>query len=111
MFNFLTDWGTYDQRKIDRYETDDLLVDTCAVSDSAQPYETAVAHPKYNDGKIVIVEMYESAALAQVGHDKWVATMTAETLPDNLRDVSTAGIAMLSDALGGNDWREKQSGE
>jgi len=106
MFNFTNMLASYDVRAIDRYDEGDLFIDTCAVSDSEQPYETAVAHPAYNGGKLVIVEMYDSVELAENGHQQWVEKMTAKTLPDSLRDVSTARIASLGAAMARNDdWR------
>ena len=77
--------GNYASRKVARFEKDDLMVSTCSVTDADKPYETAVAHPSYNDGKIVIVEDYNTVEEAQTGHDKWVKTMTAKKLPATLR--------------------------
>lgn len=108
MFNFLNMMGDYEFRKVDNYSQGDVEVDTCRVTDSDAPYETAVAHPKYNSGKWVIVETYFSEDAAQEGHNRWVATMTAETLPDKLTDVSSAGVAGLVDLFGGDDWRENR---
>ena len=107
MFKFFDMMGNYEERKVDRYETEDLIVDTCAVNDSAEPYETAIEHPAYNNGKWVVVEMYDSKEEAQRGHDKWVKLMTAKELPTELKDVSTAEIANLCDALGDDDWRTR----
>jgi transposase len=106
MFDFLT-MAPYEQRKVANFTQGELTVDTCAVSDSRQPYETAVCHPKYNDGRWVIVEMYDTKEQAQKGHERWVKTMTAPELPAMLKDVSTAGIAEFCDDLGGDDWRDK----
>jgi hypothetical protein len=88
--------GNYEQRKIDRFEgKNGLIVDTCAVSDSTQPFETAVQHSKYNSGKWIIVELYSTEEKAQTGHKKWVETMTAKKLPKSLTDVSTATIKTM----------------
>lgn len=114
MFDFMGMFTNHETRAIDRYDEGDLFIDTCAVMDSEQPYETAVAHPAYNDGKLVIVEMHDTAEKAQAGHRQWVEKMTAENLPDNLRDVSTATIASLCAAVSENDdWRthERQTVE
>ena len=96
MFNFLGMVGNYEQRKVGRYEKGELLVSTAEVNDSKSPYETAVAHPKYNSGKIVIVEMYDSMAMALRGHKKWVSKMKSKTLPKKLVDVSTSEVALLA---------------
>ena len=94
MFDFLQDMGNYEARKVDTYEENDLFVDTCAVSDSTQPYETAVQHPAYNNGKMVIVELYDTKEEAQQGHDKWVDLMLKNP-PNVLHDVSTCASASL----------------
>lgn len=83
-----------------RYEKDGLLVSTVRVTDSSHPYETAVGHPEYNGGDLIIVEEYDTEEAAKAGHEKWVATMTAPTLPESLTDVSTAESAMVLARLG-----------
>lgn len=100
---------TYEEREVDRYEDGDLFIDTCAVPDAAQPYETAVEHPRYNNGEMVIVEMYDTKKEAQKGHDRWVAKMTRGELPTALIDVSSCGLANLVDAFAQDDaWRVKE---
>ena len=106
LLGFLSMMDNYDERKVANYDGGVVYVDTCAVNDSAQPYETAVAHPSYNGGDLVIVELYETKEDAQTGHDKWVAIMTAETLPQSLRDVSSAVVAELCDVCG-DEWRTR----
>lgn len=106
MFDFFSMVGNYEQRAVARFEEGHLIIDTCAVTDSTQPYETGVCHPAYNDGAWVIVELYDTKEEAQVGHDKWIKTMAADELPDSLRDVSSAGIAELCDVFVPDDeWR------
>lgn len=100
IFDFMQDFGNYEERKIDTYSEGDLFVDTCAVSDSTKPYETAVAHPRYNEGKMLIVELYDTKEKAQIGHDKWVKIMTAEKLPLTIEDVSTANIIQFGESIG-----------
>ena len=104
MFDFMLDIGNYDSRKVGRYDSDDLAVSTCSVSDGQKPFETAVRHLEYNDGKWVIVEMYDDEAHAQIGHDNWVKTMTSGNLPDYLRNCGNARIAQLIDAVGEEEW-------
>lgn len=94
LFGFIEDMDNYKERVVDSYKENDLFVDTAAVSDSTKPFETAIAHPKYNDGKIVIVELYDTKEDAQVGHDKWLNLML-EKPPRQLSDVSTACSANL----------------
>lgn len=104
MFGFLEEMmaNTYENRKVARYEKDDVFVDTCRITDSEQPYETAVAHPKYNDNKIVIVEMYNTEEEAKRGHSKWVKKMTSKKLPKTLKDVSTSDVVEFAQVLGVN---------
>ena len=109
MFNFLNMLDDYEDRKVARYpEEENFLVDTCRVTDSKQPYETAVQHPRYNRGEIVIVQLYDTKEQALEGHEKWVKAMTTEPLPQALIDVSTSGIAELCDVFSGDDWRLKE---
>ena len=87
-------------RGVARFEQDGLFVDTCAISDSEQPYETAVGHPLYNSGELIIVEMYDTREDAAAGHVRWVETMTATELPTYLRDVSSCGIKRVGELVG-----------
>jgi len=99
---------TYEDRKVDRYDGEDgLFISTALVTDSKQPYETGICHPAYNDGEMVIVEMYDTKEDSQVGHDRWVLKMTAEELPSELIDVSTSMTAKFSDIVD-DDWRIKR---
>ena len=93
--------GTYAERKVARFESDGLVVDTAAVPDSEHPYETAVLHPEYNMGKWVVVEGYDTKEDAQIGHDHWVATMTTEPLPTKLVDCANSEISQLIKSTGG----------
>lgn len=106
MFGLLSMMGNYQERAVARFEAEggDLIVDTCAVTDSSRPFETGVKHPRYNDGAWVIVELYDTREEAQAGHQRWVETMTRPELPPSLLDVSTAEIAELRGAFG-EDWR------
>lgn len=103
MFDFLSMADNYEDRAVARYDSDGLTIDTCSVTDSEQPYETGIEHPLYNDGKWVIVEMYDSEEEAQQGHDKWVKVMTKKKLPDSLTDVSTATIKRMLEAVSSDD--------
>lgn len=99
-------FDTYKARAVDNYTKGKLFIDTALVTDSEQDYETAVEHPKYDDGDMIIVEMYDTKEEAQAGHDKWVGVMTADTLPERLVDVSSCGISNLLDIIEGNGWRQ-----
>lgn len=93
--------GNYDDRKVGRYEADGLRVSTALVYDAAHPYETAVAHPEYNDDKWVIVEAYNSLEEAARGHERWVKTMTSESLPSQLVDCANSEISQIIAEIGG----------
>lgn len=95
--------GTYDERRVDKYESDDnpLVISTAAVTDGKLPFETAVHHPLYNSNMWIIVDAYSTREEAQKGHDEWVKTMTAKTLPLTLTDGANSKIGqMLKDAGG-----------
>jgi hypothetical protein len=87
----------YEDRKVARFEKDDLIISTAEMDDGSQPFETGVQHPDYNEGKWVIVEAYATKELAKAGHDRWVGTMTADTLPDALVDCANCVIAQILD--------------
>ncbi len=109
LFGFMSMADNHEERVVAHHEKGGLMVDTCAVTDSRQPYETAVSHPSYNEGKWVIVELYPSKEDAQKGHDRWVEQMTTNPLPIKLEDVSTAMTAEMLDELG--NWREHTNTE
>ncbi len=108
LFDFLEMANNYEQRKVARYEKGNVMVDTAMVSDAEQPYETAVAHPQYNEGNMVIVELYDTKEEAEKGHKKWVKIITNKKLPNELKDVSSSKISKVSDKIGGKDWRIKK---
>lgn len=51
MFNFFSMADNYEDRKIDNFSEGELSVDTCAITDSEQRYETGISHPQCNSGK------------------------------------------------------------
>lgn len=100
MFEFMNMMGNHQERLVDRYEADGVIVDTCLVNDSDQPYETGIKHPCYNNSDWVIVELYDTKEEAQIGHNKWVKTITSKKLPKTLKDVSTTEILKWGNNLG-----------
>jgi len=100
MFDFLLA-DDYEERKIERYETDEVIVDTCAANDQPEPYkyETGICHREYNDGDWIIVELYKTKKESKTGHKRWVKLMTAEILPEKLINVSDIGLTKVMDAL------------
>ncbi len=94
MFNFFGMADNYEDRKVDRYEKNGLMVDTCSVTDGNKPFETAVESPEYNNGKMVIVQSYDTIEEAKEGHLKWVDLMLNNP-PEYLRDCANAEISQL----------------
>lgn len=97
MFDFLLMADNYEDRAVDRFESEDMIIDTCFCNDGKLPYETAVQHKEYNDNKWIIVENYPDKEQAQKGHDKWVAIMTSKELPEFLQDCQNAEISEFLD--------------
>ena len=87
-----------------RYEVGEVFVSTVKAFDTNR-YETAVEHPEYNNGKLIVVEEYDNKAAAQVGQLKWIEIMTAEVLPEVLIDRSTCMIKVFGDFLEGDNER------
>ena len=100
MFSFLADVGNYESRKVGRDNFPWGFVSTARVSDGAKPYETAVKHTDYNEGKMVIVDHYNTKKQAQTGHAKWLATMTATKLPKVLIDCANSKVQQICSAFG-----------
>ena len=106
MFDFFSMANNYEERKVERFERDKLVIDTCRVTDSEKDYETGIIHPKYNDGEWVIVQLYDTKTQSKRGHKKWVGKMTARALPKQLKDVSTCEVAFMIDSVSEDeDWR------
>lgn len=106
-FTFMGD--NYEERVLARFEAEnrEFVVDTAAVTDSDDPYETAVSHLEYDEGRWIVVETYASKDKALVGHEDWVQRMTTEPLPEALRDCSNCILGKFIDILvdPGEDWR------
>ena len=99
MFEFLLA-DPYEQRKVARYDAIWGFVSTASVNDGAQPYETAVEHPDYNEGDMVIVQAYDSKEEAIAGHNQWVTRMTHDPLPPALIDCGNSHIQQFCDTIG-----------
>ena len=96
------------QRMVGRHEDGDLLVSTVRVFDTSMPYETAVLHPQYNEGALVIVQTYDSREHAEEGHAHWIKVMTTDPIPDSLQDKSLFWACELQDIIKGTDHRKKE---
>ena len=94
--------GSYETRKVGRWDGKDSMVSTAEVTDGAHPFETAFEHPDYNDGKMVIVESYDDRESALKGHERWVKVMTEGPLPDKLVDCQNSGISQFAQSVGNN---------
>lgn len=92
-------FNNYDEREVAVYTAEDTHggVSTVAMPDTDHPYETAIWHPKYNDGKLVIVAEYDTKEEAQAGHASWVEKFKADKLPNPLIDVSSAKVKQVED--------------
>ena len=92
----------YDERMVARFENDEtgLVVSTAAVFDTSMPFETAVMHPRYHDGKWVIVKQYHDRESAEQGHEKWVQVMSAAQLPTVLEEIGDNIAAKMMRELG-----------
>ncbi len=113
MLNLFRDMADdYEDRKVDCWNNEDgsQMVSTVAVSDGREPFETAVQHPAYHEGKMVIVECYPTKEDAQAGHDKWLNLVLADKLPITLIDCGNAQISQLIGAVGGTMAFEKNTG-
>jgi hypothetical protein len=96
-FGFLGMMGNYEERKVDRYEKDGVVIDTAYVTDGNKQYETAIGHPEFNNGDWIVVESYDTKEEALIGHNKWVETMT-HAIPNELRDCQNAEISQFFDS-------------
>lgn len=81
--------GTCNSRKIDLFEDIDFTISTIKNTDSPHPYETAVLHKDFNDNHWIIVEEYDSAEAAKIGHQNWILKMKSDSLTE-LTDISSA---------------------
>jgi len=86
--------GNYEERKIGRNEYDWGLISTIQVTDGILPFETGICHRDYSDN-VIVVESYQTKEEASSGHEKWVRTMTSDSLPDVLQDCCNAKISQL----------------
>ena len=113
IFGFMDAIGTYEERKVARWpDNDGWIVDTARATDlpDGYEYETAVQHPDYNDGDMVIVEEYATEDEAMAGHERWVAVMDGE-LPETLTDVSSSVFAQMLRSAGDGMVSQRNTGE
>ena len=97
MFEFLNMLNDYEDRRVGKHEADGLFISTALVRDGDKLFETAVEHPEYNNGTMIIVEAYDTREDAAKGHERWIATMTSEPLPRHLQDCQNSTISKFLD--------------
>ena len=107
MFNFFMDIDSYEDRKVGRYEREDLKISTAEVSDCRQPYETAIFDEHYKKGDWMIVEHYDTIEEAKLGHDKWVNSMTSDNPPEEItgRAENSYGLTTAENQENPSGWR------
>ena len=87
------------------FEKGNLAVSTVAVKDTPSNYETAITHPDYQEGRIIVVQTYSTLRQAEAGHKKWVEKMTNDP-PEVLRDKGNDLFSLLTDKKEGHGyWR------
>ena len=96
--NYFDMMENYESRKVANDVVGGAVIDTAAVPDSTEPFETAISSPNYNDGNWVIVELYRTKQAAREGHARWVTLMAGK--PASLTDVSMSGIKALGKMVG-----------
>lgn len=116
--DYFDGWEPHGERVVGRWTNDDqsLFVDTCLVHDAKKPYETAVAHPAYNNGQLIIVEYYDTPEEALIGHARWEEMVKNNDLPSELIDVSNNFFSAMvdffewlySDNEEVGDWRKRE---
>ena len=68
MFDLFGMIGNYNLRKVDNTKIEGFTLDTCRVTDSIHPYETALKHENINDGNWIIIKQYNTEEEAAKGH-------------------------------------------
>ena len=69
LFSMMSDYGNYENRKVNRTDINGYTIDTAYTSDYG--YETAIWKNGQND--MAIVERYANKIDAVEGHSKWIA--------------------------------------
>ena len=82
---------------------EDMMIDTIRVSDGERSFETAISHFRYHDGKLVIVQAYDTWSEAVAGHESWIATMTRDPLPEYLRGAENDIFSQILDLMEGEE--------
>lgn len=99
MFDFLKYKDNYDQKKIARDEWDFGYLSTVRVSDGRKPIETALSHPLYNDGNLIIVDCYDTEEEALVGHNAWKEKIVNNNIPDAIVDCCNSELSRVSSEM------------
>ena len=83
LFSMMSDYGTYENRKVNRTDINGYTIDTAYTSDYG--YETAIWKNGQHD--MAIVERYADKSEAIEGHNKWVEF--CKTNPSKVWNIQT----------------------
>ena len=83
LFNIMSDYGNYENRKVNRTDINGYTIDTAYTSDYG--YETAIWKNGQHD--MAIVERYADKDKAIEGHNKWVEF--CKTNPSKVWNIQT----------------------
>lgn len=100
------DWlfmASYKGRVVDRFEKEDLIIDTASVNGGSLPFETGITWPSEYPGSEgwIIVAAYATKEEARAGHKEWVKRLTSLGLPGELIDCSNSALQQLANVLSG----------
>lgn len=96
--------GNYESRSVGYWcsELDkSCMLSTALVTDGVKPFESAMAHPSYNGGQIIILEAYDTKEQAQAGHEKYLAIAKADGWPDEITERNNSEVGLLLESLDG----------
>lgn len=86
--------SNHEDRLVENTVINGAKIDTCLVTDSLCPYETAIYHPAYSKESWIIVESYDTKEKAKIGHNKWVKLLT-EKLPTYIISIDNTKMGKL----------------
>lgn len=98
---------TYEDRKVARDDWGkgkmSIMLSTAEVTDADYRYETAIAHPSYDGGKIIILGGCDSRKKALAFHAHWKQLIETDTLPEVIADNGRSGVGLLLKSLVGQE--------
>lgn len=84
--------GNYNERKVGNDRINGIRVSTAMVTDGAKPFETAIVHPEYDNGEMIIIQSYLTLEDAKKGHSEWLKKAKNDKMPDPLIDCNNSGF-------------------